>query len=239
MHFVRWLAVGLLSSALVACGSTPKVPELPLPDGASADGASKEGGLLNGLGSIAGKALEVVGLKKPEAEQDESKVPLAQLPDRRIRWRVHASSSLNVTESGDSLAVVTRYYQLKSPEAFLNAPAAVFGNPDTEREALGDDLVSVREVMLVPGRQHDVFERVPRNIGYVGVVALFRQPANGRWRHAFDATRAELSGINLGVHACALSVQQGRPLDLSADEARRVTVRCPAMPYRPLDHQEN
>lgn len=196
-------------------------------------------GVLGTLGAMATKAMEAVGLKSKPDDPDDSKLPSQQLPDRHIRWRVHASTALNVTDSGDSLAVVTRFYRLKSPEAFLAAPREAFSSPAMEQDALGDDLISVREVLLVPGRQHDLLERMPRDVGFVGVVALFRSPAAGRWRHAFDTRRAELTGIHLGVHACALSVHAGRPVGMSADEARRASVRCPVSPTSVVASPEN
>jgi type VI secretion system protein VasD len=227
------LALACCLSVLSACSSAPKMPSEGLPTELGASSAQGDGGLLGGLKSLKDKALETVGLKAPPESDAKPKVPDNMLPDRRLSWRVHASTSLNITETGESLAVVLRFYQLKAPDAFLATPMDAFSDPTKEKQALGEDLIAVREVMMVPGRHHETIERMPRTIGHVGVVAMFRQPAASRWRYAFDANRAELTGIRLGVHACALSVQQGQPVGVSADEARQVSVRCPANPYRP------
>ena len=231
---IRALASAFTAVALMACGQVqqPKVTDLPIDgidlDAQSGAAATNDQGVLGSLSAMASKAMEAMGLKDKPVQADESTLPAQQLPDRRIRWRVHASPALNVSDAGDSLAVVTRFYRLKSPEAFLSAPREAFNTPQAEQDALGDDLISVREVLLVPGRQHDLTERLPRDVGFVGVIALFHSPAAGRWRHAFDTRRAELTGIHLGAHACALSVHAGRPVDMSTDEARRASVRCPA-----------
>lgn len=199
----------LLALSLLAGCATPAPP--------------REGGVLGLLSSVKDKALEATGLKSPE-------IPESALPDRRIRWRLHASTSLNVTPEGQSLALLTRLYRLRNPDSFLQAPPSVFGDPVHEREALGDDLVSVREVQLLPGQQHESVDKLPRDIGHVGIVAMYRQAAQGRWRFAFKASDAELSGLHIGAHACALSVQTGQPVGLPPDSMRSVAVPCPLLP---------
>lgn len=171
------------------------------------------------LSSAADKALEVTGLKKPE-------VPDSALPDRRLPWRVHASTSLNVTPQGQPLALLVRIYRLRNVDAFLQMPFSSFGDASLEKAALGDELVSVREVQLVPGQVHESLDKLPRDIGHVGIVALYRQPAQGRWRYAFKAAEAEISGLRLGAHACALSVQAGTPVGVSRETARSAAVAC-------------
>lgn len=218
------------------------LPQLELPN-ASFDLPStappEPTGVMGKLGAMKDKALEAIGIKKPEPPIQLPTVPDSALPDRSILWRIHASPSLNITESGESLAVVLRVYRLKSPDAFMSTPMDTFGEPAKERQALEGDLLSVRELLLIPGQRHELQERVPRTTGYIGVVAQFRQPAAGRWRYAFHAGQAERTGLHLGVHACALSVQQGEPVGVSAAEARQVAVRCPANPYRPAPNRDH
>lgn len=179
------------------------------------------GGITGPLGSVAGTALEALGWKPPE------EVPDSALPDRRIRWQLHASSSLNATEAGQPLALVMRVFRLRSPDSFLQAQREVFGDVVREKQALGDDLVGVREVQLVPGQHHEATDKVARDVPYLGIVALYRQPATGRWRYAFKAAEAELSGLSLGAHACALSVQSGEPVNRAATSVRSAAVPCP------------
>ncbi len=175
------------------------------------------------LGTVADKALEVAGIKAP-AKPDA--LPDSALPDRRIRWMLHASSSLNVTQSGQALALVTRIYRLRQPDSFLQAQMDVFGDPARERQALGDDLVAVREVQLLPNQHHEATDKVPRDVPYIGIVALYRHPAAGRWRYAFKAADAELGGISVGAHACALSIQKGEPVGQTAVNAKSAAIAC-------------
>lgn len=201
----RWCAVPLLVSPalmLAGCGSM-KAVEVALP--------------------VAEKALEVVGLKKPAAPE----LPDAAKPARRITLKVQASPSLNVDEaSGASLSLVARLYKLRSAEAFLAAPYEAFGDPAREKERLGNDLVEVRDLQLVPGQRVEATEKVAREAAFVGVVALFHSPATQRWRYVLAADELERSGLTLGAHACALTVSSGVPLGMSADFARSSPGQC-------------
>lgn len=202
--------IASLMLVLGGCGSSPARFEPP----------ENAGGASGWLEKAGDKALELTGLKKPE-------LPDSALPDRRITWRLHASSSLNTLPDGQSLALLVRIYRLRSPDGFLQAPADAFGDPSREKELLGDDLISVREVQLVPGQRHETTDKLPRDIGHVGVVALFHHPAVGRWRYAFPTARSELTGLDIGLHACAMTVHGGQPVGVSLERVRTAAVSCP------------
>lgn len=204
-------ALASLMLAMSGCGSTPPRAEVP---------TNVNEGMGGWLEKAGEKALEITGLKKPE-------LPDSALPDRRITWRVHASPSLNTLPDGQSLALLVRVYRLRSPDSFLQAPADTFGDAAREKELLGDDLVSVREVQLVPGQRHEATDKLPRDIAHVGIVALFHHPAVGRWRYAFPTAPAELTGIDIGVHACAMTVHGGQAVGVSRERVRTAAVSCP------------
>ncbi|MDE2401387.1 MAG: type VI secretion system lipoprotein TssJ [Burkholderiales bacterium] len=209
---------------LVACASKP-----PAGGGLELDrlgdfkSESSSSPIMESLGAIKDKALEAVGLKKPELPE----LPNAALPDRKVVWRLHASDSLNVSASGQSVALLTRIYKLRSPNAFMQAPYEVFGDPEREKKQLGDDLIETRDVQLIPGQHDEVLDKVVREARYVGVVALFRNPAAQRWRYAFRSESAEKTGLSMGLHACAMSVQIGEPIGMAIDVARSAAVSCP------------
>lgn len=207
------------SSALTTAGDTAKEMSAA---------TSEPDGLLGYLGSMTGKALEAVGLKKPDLPAlDGVTPPDGALPQRRITWRIHASTSLNVTPSGEPAALLTRLYRLRSPDAFLRAPADTFDDSAKEKALLGDDLVSVREVQLIPGQAHESVDSVPREVRYIGIVALYRSPAAGRWRYAFPTEAAARTGLTVGAHACALSVQTGEPIGLALKYVQSAAAPCP------------
>jgi type VI secretion system protein VasD len=57
----------------------------------------------------------------------------------------------------------------------------------------------------VPGQQLELSEKLPRDAGWLGVVALFHSPPSKGWRLAFAAPDAEKAGVTIGLHACAMS----------------------------------
>jgi type VI secretion system protein VasD len=176
-------------------------------------------GCASGPGSLGAAALEASGLRKP------AELPDAQKPPRIVALRLHAADKLNVDAKGRPLALVARIYTLRQNAAFERAPYAAFLNPQAEKDALGDDLVGVREVMLVPGQRYEANEKVAREAGYIGVVALFHAPAAERWRASFAAAEAEKAGLTVGLHACALSVGAGA--DATARGLKTLSsVRC-------------
>lgn len=160
-------------------------------------------GCASGPGSLGAAALEASGLRKP------AELPEAQKPPRIVALRLHAADKLNVDAKGRPLALVARIYTLRHNAAFERTPYAAFLNPQAEKDALGDDLVGVREVMLVPGQRYEASEKVAREAGYIGVVALFHAPAAQRWRVSAPVAEAERAGLTVGLHACALSVGSG------------------------------
>lgn len=210
-----------LTLMLVACASSPPPSADLIPTGASAGSDSKSDKLID-LASIKDKALEFVGIKK-EAPLE---LPESAKPDWRVTWQLRASPSLNVTPSGQSLAMVVRLYKLRSADAFTQAPYDAFGDPAREKQAFGDDLIEVKELRLLPGQTEQIKTKVAREASYIGIVALFRDPASKRWRYAFDTAKSADSGLIIGLHACAMSVQRGEPLGLPTELARSVAVSC-------------
>ena len=185
-------------------------------------GCSTQGG-----GAI-DKALEIVGLKTPPVVEQLPK-ELPQLP-RKLPLRLHAGEQLNTDSTGRSLAVVARVYKLRAIDAFMQVPYDSFAatNPD-RNEAWSRDVVEMREVVMAPGQRHEVIETIAPGTSHVAVVALFRAPAEQRWRFVFDAKGASASGatgITVGLHACAMSVAEGPVVDAALETQRLAGVRC-------------
>jgi type VI secretion system protein VasD len=134
-----------------------------------------------------------------------------------VAVRLQAAQGLNLDTRGQPLALLVRVYKLRQRTAFDQAPYAAFLSPQAEREALGADLLDVREVTLVPGQQFELNEKLAREAGWLGVVALFHSPQPQGWRLAFAAPEAEQGGVTIGLHACAMSASTAaatRPLQL-------------------------
>jgi type VI secretion system protein VasD len=180
-------------------------------------------GLVSAVGKVADIALEATGLKKPEIPE----IPDLQKPPRNVSLKLHAGDNLNAGTADKSLSLVARIYKLKQTEAFYATPYDAFLSPEKEKQALGADLLEVREISLIPGQLYEVIEKVSRESSYIGVVTLFRTPAPQRWRAAFASKDAEASGITLGVHACSLTVGKGAASDQAKSASQATTpARC-------------
>lgn len=152
-------------------------------------GCSSHGGIKQAFG----KTLQAVGLGDESAQ------------GRAVPLRLYAGENLNAGDGDRALSLVVRVYQLRNLERFEEAPFDVFLDQQRERDVLGDDLIGVTEILLAPGQRHEVLERLPAEGNHLGVVALFRAPAQTRWRFAFDADQAVDDGITVGLHACAMT----------------------------------
>ncbi|MFT3721566.1 type VI secretion system lipoprotein TssJ [Pseudorhodoferax sp.] len=174
-----------------------------------------------------GATMELAGLKKPDLPAADVTAAMAAVPKpKKVSLRIHAGSQLNTDPQGRSLSLVVRLYKLKSANAFLAAPYKAFGSTEGERAAFGNDLVDVRELVLSPGQKHEVVETLPLEATHLAVAALFRAPAEGRWRFAFEAKDAEKTGITVGLHGCAMSVAAGTPEGAQPEMLRLAGVSC-------------
>jgi type VI secretion system protein VasD len=169
------------------------------------------------VGAAASTALQAAGIGKPP-------VPDSQKPPRDIALMLAAGSNLNAANDNHPLALVVRLYALKDPTSFQQAPLDTFTDPVREKNALGADLLSVREVTLIPGQHYQMTEKVSREAQAFGVVALFRDPALQRWKFAFDPAKSQKSGIMIGLHNCAMTVTSGS-----------VIAPDPRLPMQPLN----
>lgn len=172
------------------------------------------------------KAMQVAGLSKPPPLPE---LPVKEVPllDRKVTLRLHAGERLNTDAAGRSLSVVARIYKLRSESAFLQATYESFQSDNAIKgSAIEQDVVDVRELVLTPGQHHEVVETVPLSARYVGVVMLFRAPAEGRWRFVFESKSAAVAGVTLGVHGCGMSVAQGHPVGAAPESTRMAGVRC-------------
>ena len=201
----HWAACAALLCATSACTTTGKLGE--------------------GMGNMADKALETIGFKKPELPKPPE-LPESAKPPRQVRLQVSASDSLNLDPQGRSLALVVRVYKLRAPTAFLNAPFDAFGDPAREKQAMGEDLIDVKELTLAPGWRRELNEKWAREAAYLGVAGLFMAPAPQRWRYAFDVAEPIDQPFLIGAHSCALSVGVGTPVGVPENTARLLPADC-------------
>lgn len=140
--------------------------------------------------------------------------------------KIHAGERLNTSRNGQPLSLVLRVYTLRSPERLKSLAYTRLIPPDGDRDALGEDLVSVRELVLIPGRSYELAVKVAGEADTIGVAGLFRAPHADRWKLAFDARRSADSGIVVGAHACALTAGAGTLLTDAGATASLAGVQC-------------
>ncbi len=187
-----------------------------------APGCGGQGGVKGAFG----KAMQAVGLDRPEAEGEQGQTAKA----RSVPLKLQAGTNLNAGDGDRPLALVVKLYRLREVHRFEQTPFDAFLDPEHERAALGEDLLDAREVLLQPGQNYEVVENLPAGTAYVGVVALFRSPAASRWRFAFDAQKTDrIAGIALGLHACAMTVSSGTLVTRLGSEPHSLSsVNCSA-----------
>ena len=178
--------------------------------------------------SILDKALEMVGLQSKPAVPDVTTDSLQNLPtlNKKVTLRIHAGDTLNSDTTGRSLSLVAKVYRLKAIEPFLQTPYDSFKDLPGGKATPIEGVVEVREIVLTPGQKYEVIESVPSDVTHLAVVALFRAPDDKRWRFAFDVKGAAATGITIGMHGCAMSVSEGRPLNAAPESLRLAGVRC-------------
>lgn len=170
------------------------------------------------LGKAMDKTLQAVGIREEKPEAPPA-IPL----------RLYAGSNLNAGNDKRATAAVVKIYHLRSLQRFEQAPFNAFLDQAGEQAALGADLLSVNEVVLTPGARQELSEQLSEGSAVLGVVALFRAPAENRWRLAFDTKGKTLpqDGVTIGVHACALTSDSKALLTrISGDPGSLASIRC-------------
>jgi type VI secretion system protein VasD len=180
--------------------------------------------LLNGcaaipaVAAIANAASGMVGFKKGPEKPPEVKLAL------------YGGSNLNA--SGNvPMALVVKIYYLKGSDSFNQTPMTAFVDGAAEKQALGQQLITVREVTLTPDQHYESVEKMPPDASNIGVVALFHSPAPERWKFIFDTKKAVDTGIFIGIQACAMTIAKGQmilpPGEVPFDPSRLSSVICP------------
>lgn len=168
-----------------------------------------------------GVVLEATGVIKKDSG-DPSKVT------KDLSIGILSGDKLNLTSNGKPLSLVVKVYILRSPEPLQTLTYPQITSPESEKAALGESLISMREVVLLPEKSYEAVLKIPADATTIGVVGMFRSPYLSRWKLAFDARKSLDTGITIGAHACALSASKGDlVLDISPESVRSlVGVRC-------------
>lgn len=133
-----------------------------------------------------------------------------------------AAPIINRSVDGAPLSMVVRLYQLRERSAFdlLTFDAAARATDD--KELFGEQFVSRRELLLVPGGNRAEVETLAPETRYVGIAGFFREPDSQHWRFLVEAQALGAKGLRFRVDDCHLTLLQPAAL---------------AIPGQPADHR--
>jgi type VI secretion system protein VasD len=97
-----------------------------------------------------------------------------------VRLDLKSDATLNPDRKGDPLPVVVRVYQLNDKGAFESATFNQLWKNDAA--ILGKTMLTRNELILNPASNDKVELDRHEQAKYVGVVAVFRNPVDRRWR---------------------------------------------------------
>lgn len=101
-----------------------------------------------------------------------------------IKVDLDSAPDINLNEKSEPLPVVVRIYQLTDKGAF---ESATFGEIwKNDNGALGATMLTRNEVVVNPSSEDRIRVDRHKQAQYVGVVAIFRTPADGNWRGLYE-----------------------------------------------------
>ena len=113
------------------------------------------------------------------------------------KWQVvlNSTSSLNQDDSGASLPVVVRVYQLRAKDKFQQGTFKALWKND--KELLEGDLLDRKEITVRPDGEMvlDVDVDVKHGAAFLGVMALFRKPDVEGWKYLVPAEASALNPL--------------------------------------------
>jgi type VI secretion system protein VasD len=174
-------------------------------------------GAVSAVAQIANLAINSTGLNKPIDPNATKNIP----------FKLVASDNLNSDGQKHPFSVVVRVYQLKQSSAFQQAFYDIFLNPQKEKDALSNDVISVKEITLIPGQTYINAEKISATADYIGIVALFQTPASSRWKLTFATKEINSTGLILGLSDCSITVATGTPLEYTGNT--QALIKQPAL----------
>lgn len=100
--------------------------------------------------------------------------------------------------------MVVRVYQLRDAKEFRKLTFDTLASGRPESEFLGNELLAMTDLMLVPGTEMVATEPMADNVKNFGIVAFFRKPDSHYWRYLFDAETVRKEGLNFRAQDCYL-----------------------------------
>ena len=143
-------------------------------------------------------------------------------------------NDLNPDQNNRPLSLVLRVYQLKDKTAFEQFSLSDLASQKSDDDIFANSLVSRREFVVVPGQDREIDIEVSSSARYVGVVAMFRQPDENRWKLLFRARELKDRHL-LSIEKCGLFTSHVAKENLPDQDLSR-PVKCAGL-AQPADSQ--
>ncbi len=125
-------------------------------------------------------------------------------PATVVQVNVTASQQVNPDGEGRPSPVVTRIYFLQTPGRFETADFfTLFRN---QAAALGESLVAVEELTLMPGMRQSFIREIKDEVGWIGVVAAYRDIDHALWRQLVAIPPHQTSLLEVRLKPLAVEV---------------------------------
>lgn len=122
----------------------------------------------------------------------------------RVNASIEAAANVNPDVRGRPSPIVIKVYELKAPTGF-NA-ADFFSLYERDREKLGEDVVAVEEMQLLPGDKR-TYERVLQPATrHIAVLAAFRSVETAQWRATMPVDMNKLNAVSIRLEGTRVSI---------------------------------
>ena len=104
-----------------------------------------------------------------------------------IHIDLQGAKQLNLDQHHKSLPVDVRIYQLHNKNNFMQATFNELWQKDSD--ILGEDFIDKTEVTVMPGKSTQTCLDIKTSCHYIGIIAIFRKPADRNWRVLYTLPR--------------------------------------------------
>lgn len=123
----------------------------------------------------------------------------------RVVLEFEAASDINPNSEGRASPLYLRIYQLKAYTVFENAD--FFSLYDKDDQILARDLVAKEEILLKPNEKRTVFYEVPDDTGAIGLLGLFMDYENTRWKAVAGVQPNKTTVIRTHISQAGLTIR--------------------------------
>lgn len=148
-----------------------------------------------------------------------------------------ADTLLNRDVSARPLSVVLDVYQLKDRQAFSRLTFDELVSGKTETDLFGEELIQKTEIVILPGGKQSLATSLLPETKYLGIVAVYRMPAEQQWRYLIPAEQIRKTSfwnflgsgddktITVRLHDCYMTVE-GVEVDLIPGQKIAAVPNC-------------